>query len=96
MTIEAHWNGTLIARSDATGVVEGNHYVPRADVDAALLEASTTTSHCPWKGTASYYSIAAGGEVNRDAAWYYPEPLAAAENIRGRIAFWKGVEVRQA
>ena len=95
MTVEARWNGTLIARSDDTVVVEGNHYFPRADVDANVLGDSATITRCPWKGQAHYHSVSAGGETNRDAAWYYPEPLPAAENIRNRIAFWKGVEVRE-
>ncbi len=95
MTVEARWNGTLIARSDDTVVVEGNHYFPRADVDAGLLQPSDTTSRCPWKGVARYHSLVAGGETNRDAAWYYPDPLPAAEEIKDRVAFWKSVEVRE-
>jgi uncharacterized protein (DUF427 family) len=90
----ATWNGVVIARSDDTVVVEGNHYFPREAVDAAVLTASTTTSSCPWKGVASYHSLVVDGKENRDAAWYYPEPKAAAAEIRDRIAFWKGVEVR--
>ncbi len=94
--IEARWNGHLIARSDDTVVVEGNHYFPRAAVDAALLEPSDTTSTCPWKGTAHYHTLRVDGAENRDAAWYYPEPKTAAEEIRDRIAFWRGVEVAPA
>lgn len=90
---KATWNGVTIAESENTVVVEGNHYFPRDSVDATLLVDSATTSGCPWKGTARYYTIAAGGSENRDAAWYYPEPKAAAEEIRDRIAFWKGVTV---
>lgn len=93
MTITARWNGETLARSDDTVVVEGNHYFPAGDVAEGVLVPSETTSHCPWKGTASYYSINAGGAINTDAAWYYPEPKEAASEIRGRIAFWKGVEV---
>lgn len=96
MTIEAHWNGKRIARSDDTVMVEGNHYFPRSDVDAAVLRDSETTTVCPWKGTASYHSIEVDGSVNRDAAWFYPSPKGAAAEIEGRIAFWKGVEVREA
>lgn len=96
MTMVARWNGTEIARSDDTVVVEGNHYFPRTDVDPDALAPSDTTSVCPWKGTAHYHSVNAGGETNRDAAWYYPEPKSAAAEIRDRIAFWKGVEVREA
>ena len=91
--VEARWNGTLIARSDDTVVVEGNHYFPADAVDAATLRPSDTTSVCPWKGTAHYYTLYVDGAENRDAAWYYPDPKPAAENIRGRIAFWKGVTV---
>jgi uncharacterized protein (DUF427 family) len=92
--VEARWNGKVIARSDDTVVVEGNHYFPPEAVDADVLQPSDTTSVCPWKGTAHYYSLAVDGAENRDAAWFYPETKSAADNIRGRIAFWKGVEVR--
>ena len=92
--VEAVWNGQTIAKSDDTVVVEGNHYFPADSVDASLLQPSATTSGCPWKGTAHYQSLVVDGKENRDAAWYYPEPKAAAAEIRGRIAFWKGVEVR--
>jgi uncharacterized protein (DUF427 family) len=88
----ASWNGTTIASSDDTVVVEGNHYFPRASVTATLLP-SDTQSVCPWKGTASYFSVEVDGEVNRDAAWVYPEPKQAAAEIRDRVAFWKGVQV---
>lgn len=91
---EAVWNGAVIARSDDTVVVEGNHYFPRASVDAAVLKPSGTTSVCGWKGTASYHSIEVDGKTNADAAWYYPEPKSAAAEITDRIAFWKGVQVR--
>ena len=90
---KAIWNGATIAQSDDTVVVEGNHYFPRASVDAAGLCDSATTSVCPWKGTAHYHSIIVGGVKNRDAAWYYPDPKPAAVEITDRIAFWKGVEV---
>ncbi len=89
----ATWNGTIIARSDDTVVVEGNHYFPRESVDAALLKASSRTTICPWKGTAHYYTVVAGGAENGDAAWYYPEPKPQAAQIKDRIAFWKGVVV---
>jgi uncharacterized protein (DUF427 family) len=91
----ARWSGLEIARSSDTVVVEGNHYFPRADVDADALLPSDTTTVCPWKGVARYHSIAASGAINRDAAWYYPEPKPAAAEIAGRIAFWKGVEVSE-
>lgn len=89
----ASWNGTEIARSDDTVVVEGNHYFPREAVKEGVLVASSHTSVCPWKGTASYLSVVVDGETNENAAWYYPEPKDAAAQIRDRVAFWKGVEV---
>lgn len=91
--VTARWNGAVIAESDDTVVVEGNHYFPRASVNRELLVDSDTTSGCPWKGVASYYSVAVGGETNKDAAWFYPNPKEAAAEIKDRIAFWKGVEV---
>lgn len=92
--MKAIWKDTVIAESNDTVVVEGNHYFPPDSVvDKEYLRASDTTTACPWKGSAHYYSIAVGDETNPDAAWYYPEPKEAAKNIRGRIAFWKGVQV---
>ncbi len=91
--MRAMWNGTVIAESDDTVVVEGNHYFPIGSVNADLLRDSSTRTTCPWKGVASYYSIEADGASNADAAWYYPEPKAAASQITGRVAFWKGVKV---
>jgi uncharacterized protein (DUF427 family) len=91
---EAWWNGTRIAASDDIVTVEGNAYFPRAAVDPAVLTDSATTSICPWKGTARYHTLVVDGAENRDAAWYYPDPKSAAANIRDRIAFWKGVEIR--
>ena len=91
--VEARWNGEVIARSDDTVVVEGNHYFPPDSVYAALLKPSGTTTVCPWKGTAHYFHVVVDGEQNSDAAWYYPEPKPAAAEIRDRIAFWKGVQV---
>ena len=91
--VEARWNETVVAHSDDTVVVEGNHYFPADAVDPIRLRPSDTTSICPWKGTAHYYSLVVDGAVNRDAAWYYPDPKPAAGEIRGRIAFWKGVQV---
>ncbi|MDB5707791.1 MAG: hypothetical protein JWN66_4907 [Sphingomonas bacterium] len=89
----ARWNGTVIAESDDTIVVEGNHYFPPDGVNMALFEASDSHTRCPWKGEASYKSIVVDGKRNPDAAWYYPEPLPAAAEIKGRFAFWKGVTV---
>lgn len=88
----ATWHGTVIADSDDTVVVEGNHYFPRDAVTAELAD-SATTSVCPWKGTASYLSVKVDGDTNQDAAWYYPQPKDAAAQIKDRVAFWKGVEV---
>ena len=93
MAVEAIWNDQVIAHSDRTVVVEGNHYFPREDVDPSVLAKSSTTSECPWKGTAHYYTLDLDGERNEDAAWYYPDPKPEADEIRDRIAFWKGVEV---
>lgn len=91
--VKAIWNGQVIAESDRTEVVEGNHYFPLEHVRQDFLVASTLTSTCPWKGTAQYYSLAVDGEQNRDAAWFYADPKPAAKNIAGKVAFWKGVKV---
>ena len=91
----ARWKDRVIADSDATVVVEGNHYFPPADIKQELLRASDHTSVCGWKGTAHYYSIDIEGELNADAAWYYPQPKTAAAEIAGYVAFWKGVQVSQ-
>ena len=93
--MKATWNGTVIAESDETIVVEGNHYFPADSVKKEHFEESATTSVCPWKGTANYFSVVAGGESNTDAAWYYPSPKPDAKNIEGHVAFWKGVEVSE-
>lgn len=91
--MKAIWKGQVLAESDDTVVVEGNHYFPAAALHREHLRESATHTTCPWKGSASYYDVVVGAEVNRDAAWYYPEPKPAAANIAGRVAFWKGVEV---
>ncbi len=91
--MKAIWNDTVVAESDDTVVVEGNHYFPADAINSEYFKPSSTTSVCPWKGTASYYSLEVEGESNADAAWYYPEAKDAAKNIEGRIAFWKGVRV---
>jgi uncharacterized protein (DUF427 family) len=90
----ASWNGTVIASSDDTVVVEGNHYFPIGVVADGVLEPSEHTSVCPWKGTANYYDVVVAGERNANAAWYYATPKQAASEIAGRVAFWRGVEVR--
>ncbi|MCH7506298.1 MAG: DUF427 domain-containing protein [Proteobacteria bacterium] len=91
--MKAIWNQQLIAESDETVVVEGNHYFPPDSVQREFLQDSTTTTICPWKGTANYYTLMVDGQSNPDAAWYYADPKPAADQIRGRIAFWKGVQI---
>ena len=90
---KAVWHGITIAESDDTVVVEGNHYFPREALRKDVIRPSGTHTLCPWKGTASYYSLELDGRVSKDAVWYYPEPKSAAEQIRGRVAFWKDVQV---
>ncbi len=89
----AIWNDVVIAESDRTVVIEGNHYFPPEAVKKDLLVPSETTSVCPWKGTASYYSLEVGGQRNEDAAWFYPDPKDAAVQIKDHVAFWRGVIV---
>ncbi|PRP92959.1 hypothetical protein ENSA5_46270 [Enhygromyxa salina] len=91
--MQAIWNGTIIAQSDDTVVVEGNHYFPRDAIVAAHFIASDKQTVCPWKGTASYFTVVVEGQRNADAAWYYPSPKPAAAQIKDRVAFWRGVEV---
>jgi uncharacterized protein (DUF427 family) len=91
--IRAIWNGVIVAEAAETEVVEGNHYFPLSALQQDYFRPSETHTVCPWKGTASYYSIVVGGQTNRDAAWFYPEPKDAARQIEGRVAFWKGVQV---
>ncbi|MBT2969741.1 MAG: hypothetical protein B6D72_15840 [gamma proteobacterium symbiont of Ctena orbiculata] len=91
--MKAIWNGRIIAASDETLIVEGNHYFPPDSLHRDYFRSSSTTSICPWKGTANYYTISVDGRENRDAAWYYPSPSAAAEKIRDYVAFWRGVEI---
>ncbi len=91
--MKAIWNGTIVAESGNTVVIEGNHYFPAGDINNEYFESSDTTTVCPWKGTASYYTVVVDGQKNPDAAWYYAEPKPEASNIKGHVAFWKGVEV---
>jgi uncharacterized protein (DUF427 family) len=91
--MKAIWQGKVVAESDDTVVVEGNHYFPSDSLQQDYIRSSATTSHCPWKGTAHYYSLEIDGQINTDAVWYYPEPKTAAAEITGRVAFWRGVEV---
>lgn len=91
--MRATWKGAVLAESEETVVVEGNHYFPADSVRREHFRESRTQTVCGWKGTASYYDVVVGGEVNPDAAWYYPEPKDAAKEIGGRVAFWRGVTV---
>jgi uncharacterized protein (DUF427 family) len=90
---KAIWNGVVLAESERTERVEGNHYFPPDSVRREYLHNSATHTTCDWKGVASYYDIVVNGETNHDAAWYYPEPKEAAKNIEGYVAFWRGVQV---
>jgi uncharacterized protein (DUF427 family) len=92
----AEWNGAVLAESDDIVSVEGNAYFPEHALRREYFVPSATHTVCPWKGTASYYTVRVGGKENCDAAWYYPEPFSAARQIKGRVAFWKGVVVRDA
>ena len=91
--MKAVWKNTVIAESDDTVIVEGNHYFPEASVKREYISFSNHKTSCPWKGQASYYSINDNGDVNADTAWYYAEPKEAAAKIKGRVAFWKGVQI---
>lgn len=92
--MKATWNGTVLAESNDTIVVEGNHYFPADSIAREYFSPSDTHTVCGWKGTASYYDVTVNAEINRDAAWYYPETKAEAKNIEGCVAFWKGVEIK--
>ncbi len=91
--MKAIWNNTILAESDETIVVENNHYFPAESLKKEYFKTSETHTNCPWKGKAYYYTIAVEGKENKDAAWYYPEVSDLAKGIKGRVAFWKGVEV---
>lgn len=93
--MRAIWNNKIIAESDHTVVIENNHYFPQESIKKEFFKASDIHSTCPWKGRASYFTIAVDGKENKDAAWYYPEPSAKAESIKNHVAFWKGVEVKE-
>ncbi len=93
--MRAIWNNVVVAESDDTVVVENNHYFPPASLQRQYFKDSNRTSHCPWKGEARYYNIEVDGKQNPDAAWYYPDPKAAASEIKGRVAFWRGVKVQE-
>lgn len=91
--VQATWNGAVLAESDRTVVIEGNHYFPPEDVNREYLEPSGRHSFCFWKGRASYYDVVVDGDRNRAAAWYYPSPSPAARSIKDHVAFWHGVKV---
>ena len=91
----AIWKGAVLAESDHVEVVEGNSYFPPGSVNPSYLRESDTHTACPWKGTASYYTVVVDGQTNKDAAWYYPAPKDAAKNLAGHVAFWRGVQVEQ-
>ena len=93
--MKASWNGAVIAQSDDTVLVEGNHYFPESSLDRQYVTFSNHRTTCAWKGQAAYYSLLVGGELNPDAVWYYPDPKPEAEMVRGRVAFWKGVTVSE-
>ncbi|MGV1087499.1 MAG: DUF427 domain-containing protein [Mycobacterium sp.] len=91
--IRAIWNGAVLAEAPETVIVEGNHYFPADSLHREYFTGSATNTRCPWKGTASYYTVVVDGDENTDAAWFYPEPSAAASEIKDRVAFWKGVRI---
>jgi uncharacterized protein (DUF427 family) len=91
--MKAIWHDTVLADSDDTVVVEGNHYFPESSLKREYVTFSNHRTTCPWKGQAQYYSLIVNGEMNENAVWYYPEPSEAARQIKGRVAFWKGVQV---
>jgi uncharacterized protein (DUF427 family) len=93
--MNAVWNGTVLAETDKTEVVEGNHYFPPDSLHLEYFQESNTHTVCGWKGTASYYTLIVNGQENQDAAWYYPTPLPAAKHIAGFVAFWKGVQIQK-
>lgn len=91
--MKAIWNEKVLAESDDTLVIENNHYFPAESIKKEYFKSSDTHTNCPWKGTASYYTLEVNGKENKDAAWYYPDVSELAKDIKGRVAFWKGVEV---
>ncbi|MEM1259398.1 MAG: DUF427 domain-containing protein [Bacteroidota bacterium] len=93
--MKAVWNGKVLAESDETKVIEGNHYFPPESINKAFFKSSETHTTCPWKGVASYYTLHVEGKENKDAAWYYPETSELAKQIKGYVAFWKGVAIEE-
>lgn len=96
MKMQAVFNDTVIAESEHTKVVEGNHYFPNDSIKRQYFTTTSTHTLCPWKGLASYYTVEVDGVANKDAAWYYPRPSPLARKIKGHVAFWRGVDVRPA
>ncbi|SMF47885.1 Uncharacterized protein conserved in bacteria [Alteromonadaceae bacterium Bs31] len=94
--VKAMWNGAVVAESDETVVVESNHYFPVGSIVSEYFRKTDTSTHCPWKGDASYFDLVVGGRTNKDSAWYYPDPKKEAKHIEGMVAFWKGVEIVEA
>jgi uncharacterized protein (DUF427 family) len=92
---KAIWNGAVVAESDNCEIVEGNYYFPPETIKAEYFQPSNTHTICSWKGEASYYTLRVNGQENKDAAWYYPDPKPKAQNIKGYIAFWRGVQVEK-
>lgn len=92
---KAIWNGAVVAESDNCEIVEGNYYFPPDTIKAEYFQPSNTHTICSWKGEASYYTLRVDGKDNKDAAWYYPDPKPKAQNIKGYIAFWRGVQVEK-
>ena len=93
--VKATWNGVVVAESEEFEMVEGNYYFPPTSIKSEYFQATDTHTVCPWKGEASYYTLTVNGEQNKDAAWYYPNTKPKAENIKGYIAFWRGVKVEK-
>jgi uncharacterized protein (DUF427 family) len=93
--MKAIWNNTVIAESNSTIIIENNHYFPPSSVNSAFLKPSETTTVCPWKGEASYYTIKVNEDINKNAAWYYPNPKDKASDIKDYVAFWKGVSITE-
>lgn len=93
--MKAIWKDEIIAESDSTIVIEGNHYFPPESVNMEFLRPTETQSTCPWKGLSNYYDVVVGDDVNGDAAWYYPEPKPAAAEIKNHVAFWRGVQITE-
>lgn len=91
--MKAIWNDTVLAESNDTVVIENNHYFPMESIKKEYFKPSSTHTHCPWKGQASYYTIEVNGETNADAAWFYETPSELAKAIKNHVAFWKGVDV---